>query len=100
MSSLIAACAMYQLTRTAGDCRSERIANIVLWPSEILVTVEQLATPESEVVCSHLHWRYCNHRKAAVVVHIHLTIIHRDRKKRRVGKECVSTCRSRWSPYH
>src|SRR3546814_11697729 len=20
--------------------------------------------------------------------------------KRRVGKECVSTCRSRWSPYH
>src|SRR3546814_16251830 len=24
----------------------------------------------------------------------------RDRKSRRVGKECVSTCRSRWSPYH
>src|SRR3546814_14947938 len=23
-----------------------------------------------------------------------------DRKSRRVGKECVSTCRSRWSPYH
>src|SRR3546814_1699199 len=22
------------------------------------------------------------------------------RKTRRVGKECVSTCRSRWSPYH
>src|SRR3546814_9903634 len=21
-------------------------------------------------------------------------------KERRVGKECVSTCRSRWSPYH
>src|SRR3546814_14236708 len=21
-------------------------------------------------------------------------------EKRRVGKECVSTCRSRWSPYH
>src|SRR3546814_15618484 len=29
---------------------------------------------------------------------------HRRRKdrseERRVGKECVSTCRSRWSPYH
>src|SRR3546814_12930535 len=30
---------------------------------------------------------------------------HDDRKavrseERRVGKECVSTCRSRWSPYH
>src|SRR3546814_18973110 len=28
-------------------------------------------------------------------------IEHRDRsEERRVGKECVSTCRSRWSPYH
>src|SRR3546814_14043874 len=26
--------------------------------------------------------------------------IHGDREERRVGKECVSTCRSRWSPYH
>src|SRR3546814_4410370 len=26
---------------------------------------------------------------------------HADRsEERRVGKECVSTCRSRWSPYH
>src|SRR3546814_2906225 len=26
---------------------------------------------------------------------------HEDRsEERRVGKECVSTCRSRWSPYH
>src|SRR3546814_4766347 len=26
-------------------------------------------------------------------------IAHRS-EERRVGKECVSTCRSRWSPYH
>src|SRR3546814_19256245 len=26
--------------------------------------------------------------------------IHRRSEERRVGKECVSTCRSRWSPYH
>src|SRR3546814_8373062 len=27
--------------------------------------------------------------------------LHRSRsEERRVGKECVSTCRSRWSPYH
>src|SRR3546814_15666406 len=26
-------------------------------------------------------------------------ISHRS-EERRVGKECVSTCRSRWSPYH
>src|SRR3546814_13485148 len=25
---------------------------------------------------------------------------HERSEERRVGKECVSTCRSRWSPYH
>src|SRR3546814_13812048 len=30
-----------------------------------------------------------------------LAISRTDRsEERRVGKECVSTCRSRWSPYH
>src|SRR3546814_14227644 len=28
-----------------------------------------------------------------------LSHLHRS-EERRVGKECVSTCRSRWSPYH
>src|SRR3546814_14083249 len=29
------------------------------------------------------------------------TSFHQDRsEERRVGKECVSPCRSRWSPYH
>src|SRR3546814_14781329 len=28
-----------------------------------------------------------------------LTVSNRS-EERRVGKECVSTCRSRWSPYH
>src|SRR3546814_1563390 len=26
--------------------------------------------------------------------------LHARSEERRVGKECVSTCRSRWSPYH
>src|SRR3546814_14869434 len=30
---------------------------------------------------------------------IKLSIFNRS-EERRVGKECVSTCRSRWSPYH
>src|SRR6056297_2693347 len=31
----------------------------------------------------------------------HRAIVHVYRsEERRVGKECVSTCRSRWSPYH
>src|SRR3546814_5063365 len=27
-------------------------------------------------------------------------LVHARSEERRVGKECVSTCRSRWSPYH
>src|SRR3546814_4942112 len=29
-----------------------------------------------------------------------LGMIGKRSEERRVGKECVSTCRSRWSPYH
>src|SRR3546814_13149204 len=33
--------------------------------------------------------------------HLHLLMVVKPRsEERRVGKECVSTCRSRWSPYH
>src|SRR3546814_15907072 len=30
----------------------------------------------------------------------HYAEIGKRSEERRVGKECVSTCRSRWSPYH
>src|SRR3546814_21164218 len=29
-----------------------------------------------------------------------IAVDHERSEERRVGKECVSTCRSRWSPYH
>src|SRR3546814_15247350 len=35
---------------------------------------------------------------AAAAKVLHVTA--RRSEERRVGKECVSTCRSRWSPYH
>src|SRR3546814_10375149 len=31
---------------------------------------------------------------------VHRFMRQRRSEERRVGKECVSTCRSRWSPYH
>src|SRR3546814_1159808 len=31
---------------------------------------------------------------------VFVNIIDNRSEERRVGKECVSTCRSRWSPYH
>src|SRR3546814_5548907 len=34
------------------------------------------------------------------LLRIHAECVARRSEERRVGKECVSTCRSRWSPYH
>src|SRR3546814_15511567 len=42
-------------------------------------------------------------RRIAAAVHPHdgrKTVVPPRSEERRVGKECVSTCRSRWSPYH
>src|SRR3546814_4043440 len=36
----------------------------------------------------------------AVVGYQKLALFLTRSEERRVGKECVSTCRSRWSPYH
>src|SRR3546814_19571000 len=33
-------------------------------------------------------------------LHAYVFQRHRRSEERRVGKACVSTCRSRWSPYH
>src|SRR3546814_12131273 len=51
-----------------------------------------------------------DHRRAQAVareqprlgraVGLHVAVVVKRSEERRVGKECVSTCRSRWSPYH
>src|SRR3546814_14980941 len=38
------------------------------------------------------------HQALALATHNHFFLQRSE--ERRVGKECVSTCRSRWSPYH
>src|SRR3546814_1586952 len=42
----------------------------------------------------------CHHTLAPDLEHLLLCARRRRSEERRVGKECVSTCRSRWSPYH
>src|SRR3546814_11632643 len=37
---------------------------------------------------------------AAFQIRVDLAVADARSEERRVGKECVSTCRSRWSPYH
>src|SRR3546814_3595415 len=43
-----------------------------------------------------LAWVYVGLR----VLHSLIQALINRSEERRVGKECVSTCRSRWSPYH
>src|SRR3546814_16994451 len=39
-------------------------------------------------------------RDASYAYGAYMSLIYIRSEERRVGKECVSTCRSRWSPYH
>src|SRR3546814_12273997 len=43
---------------------------------------------------AYVNWQYTGWRQGLVVTE------DRRSEERRVGKECVSTCRSRWLPYH
>src|SRR3546814_5780228 len=60
-----------------------------------LVTgVQTCALPICTPAC--LLGRICDKQEMALA----LERIGKRSEERRVGKECVSTCRSRWSPYH
>src|SRR3546814_2040920 len=56
------------------------------------------ARPQHDVIAVEVaELRFCGAK--ASVKDIHRSTCARS-EERRVGKECVSTCRSRWSPYH
>src|SRR3546814_4369241 len=44
--------------------------------------------------------RICKTRRSGRLSAAQLRRLDERSEERRVGKECVSTCRSRWSPYH
>src|SRR3546814_1868652 len=70
-----------QIPSDIGDCGSDCI--LMSWPWFIDLQVKRVidgALPSKMVRV--------------------LTVQHTRSEERRVGKECVSTCRSRWSPYH
>src|SRR3546814_15151337 len=59
------------------------------------VGVDQLLVEAARVLES------LDHRLLGDLVEHHALDVNAVRsEERRVGKECVSTCRSRWSPYH
>src|SRR3546814_5000798 len=58
--------------------------------------VESLRTPQPP----RLAPRQPPRRQPQPPRHVAKVAAHERSEERRVGKECVSTCRSRWSPYH
>src|SRR3546814_19621028 len=65
-----------------------------------VVAGDRVVEPERAVGVADMplerDWR---RRDAEFGLAVEIEIIVRS-EERRVGKECVSTCRSRWSPYH
>src|SRR3546814_20700351 len=75
------------------------------WSSDVCSSDLRLTLNRSKRSDVHqrLHLRVVNigdHRAAVRVTDEHdRSVDVRRSEERRVGKECVSTCRSRWSPY-
>src|SRR3546814_7872488 len=57
--------------------------------SSALAEEERQAILSMRVIRQQVRWKFRRYRKEKA-----------RSEERRVGKECVSTCRSRWSPYH
>src|SRR3546814_20896198 len=63
-------------------------------PTEGLRLIGIEAENVEQVVVTHLHYDHAGNIDKFPNARFHRS------EERRVGKECVSTCRSRWSPYH
>src|SRR3546814_21127696 len=72
----------------SGRTQDANIANLAKW-----LNVEGIRLGEVRVVGDRTE-------QIATAVNAMRTAYDYRSEERRVGKECVSTCRSRWSPYH
>src|SRR3546814_17551241 len=72
------------------------------WTRQYRASEHTRIAPMEEVIA----WigEHAPHGEAGVLIHgdfrLDNLIFDARSEERRVGKECVSTCRSRWSPYH
>src|SRR3546814_4017295 len=83
-------------------CSSDLIADILVDPEGALERRSHWEkTSHSLLVGVILHVLYADEEKTLARVAGFMSDPRRSRsEERRVGKECVSKCRSRWSPYH
>src|SRR3546814_4693490 len=95
----------------SSDLDSERVVVVdarlaqLLWPGREPLGQTLLVDPQSDTTESYtvigvvgtLHLDDADDPLRPVYL---LPLRQHRSEERRVGKECVSTCRSRWSPYH
>src|SRR3546814_19927250 len=89
---------MERFFRLARRCRRA-------FPSEALVAAARVAAVRPDhhsaggrlLVAGHLYFAHTAFGARSGAAR---RAYRRRSEERRVGKECVSTCRSRWSPYH
>src|SRR3546814_16132949 len=62
-----------------------------------LVTVDDVLASRTRLLTDYQDARYAAQYNA-FIADVRARVARSE--ERRVGKECVSTCRSRWSPYH
>src|SRR3546814_16661410 len=83
------------LTREAFDLMGEHMADRII----LLIAYDAEERPVAGALhflgADTLYGRYWGCLAEIPYLHFELRS-----EERRVGKECVSTCRSRWSPYH
>src|SRR3546814_1031615 len=68
------------------------------WSSDVCSS-DLVAVTVSGLMGERHEKELCADDRVAACAWCRLVVAHRS-EERRVGKECVSTCRSRWSPYH
>src|SRR3546814_3154328 len=77
-----------------------------IWDRDPLYAVDSAIPCADNVACLHAcfpgkefnigGWSVCDQHENRGDTRMY----HNRSEERRVGKECVSTCRSRWAPYH
>src|SRR3546814_17982667 len=76
-------------------------AIIVAAQPAIVVVAAQLKNSLCQIHANHCIFRHgCRPFRSVALNTTFLAHCDARSEERRVGKECVSTCRSRWSPYH
>src|SRR3546814_16684278 len=70
------------------------------WWIHVYASIQALRRRPSRFVVTPKHGTDGRQLKAVWPSLVALAVLTARSEERRVGKECVSTCKSRWAPYH